>query len=155
MIPVYQDMSVANDGHGNCFNACIASILERPLRDVAAIYPRRVVKAPADESRAEKVERLQRNEEWHEQWDAWLLEQGYELVFHPPGEPPKGYSIASGKSDRIYPEGHARAGERIAHAVVCFDGVPVHDPYPVQGGFDFISHFQTLRRVAASVDRAA
>jgi len=155
MIPVYQDMSVANDGHGNCFNACIASILERPLREVAAIYPRRPVKAPEDESRAEKVERLQANEDWQDQWDAWLLEQGYELVVHAPEKPPKGYSIASGKSTRTYPDGHPRAGERIAHAVVCFDGVPVHDPFPVKGGFDGIWHFQTLRRVAIKAERAA
>lgn len=136
MIPVYQDMTVANDGHGNCFNACIASILERPLREVAPIHPRRPVDG-----------QLQVNEDWHDQWDEWLRQQGYELVFHPPGEPPKGYSIASGKSTRTYPESHPRAGERIAHAVIAFDGVPVHDPFPIKGGFDSISHFQTLRAV--------
>lgn len=39
MIPVYQTRTVANDGSGNCFNACVASILEMPLRDVCSVLP--------------------------------------------------------------------------------------------------------------------
>jgi hypothetical protein len=143
MIPVFQDMSVVNDGHGNCFNACVASILERPLRDVAAIYPR----VPIEGGPAEKVAHLQANENWHDQWDDWFAGQGYELVCHPPNDPPKGYSIASGKSSRVYPDGHPREGQRIAHAVVAFDGVPIHDPFPIKGDFDGIYQFQTLKPV--------
>lgn len=154
MIPVFQDMSVLNDGHGNCFNACIASLLERPLRQVAAIHPRVPVASRENESRAEKVQRLQANEHWHEQWDAWLLEQGYKLTYHPAASPPRGFSIASGLSERIYPDGHPRAGERISHAVVAFDGVPVHDPFPIKGDFDSIHHYQTLEPVEP-VSRAA
>lgn len=148
MIPVFQDMSVLNDGHGNCFNACIASLLERPLRDVAAIHPRREV------TTADGGIVLQVNEDWHEQWDLWLLEQGYKLTYHPAATPPRGFSIASGSSERTFPEGHPRAGERISHAVVAFDGVPVHDPFPIKGGFDSIRHYQTLEPVEP-VSRAA
>lgn len=127
MIPVYQTMTVRNDGHGNCFNACVASILELPLREVAQIHPRTA-------------------KNWHAEWDAWLAERGLKIEYHIyPDEPaPRGFSIASGRSSRVYPEGHPKAGERIHHAVVAFDGVVVHDPYPVPGEFDGIRYFQTL-----------
>lgn len=148
MIPVFQDMSVANDGHGNCFNACIASLLERPLREVAPIHPRRPVQLP------DGTVQLEENEKWHEQWDAWLIEQGYKVMYHPASDPPKGFSIASGYSDRTFPEGHRLAGKRISHAVVAFDGVPVHDPYPLRGTFGDVVNYKTLERIG-SVERAA
>ena len=138
MIPVYQDLSVKNDGTGNCFNACVASILGRPLREVAAIYPRtRVVLEDGSF-------RLEDNIYWHYQWSDWLLEQGYEIEYHLASEPPKGFSIASGYSDRIFPDGHPNAGEPISHAVVAFDGVPVHDPFPLKGEFYNIYSYKTL-----------
>ena len=148
MIPVFQDMSVANNGHGNCFNACIASLLERPLREVALIHPRRSVQL------SDGSVQLEENSEWHEQWDAWLIEQGYKVTYHPASSPPKGFSIASGYSDRIFPEGHRFAGRRISHAVVAFDGVPVHDPYPLKGTFGDIVNYKTLEPIG-SVERAA
>lgn len=127
MIPVYQTMSVGNDGQGNCFNACIASILELPLREVARIHPR--------------------DEPYWGAWKSWLAGRGLALNKHSPARPPKGYSIASGRSTRRYPEGHAKAGENIHHAVVCFDGEVVHDPFPARGGFSDISHYWTLDSV--------
>jgi len=125
MIPVFQTMSLANDGHGNCFNACIASILERPLREVALIHPRTA-------------------KDWHEEWRLWLADQGYRLSYHGAEDPPAGYSIASGRSGRVYPDGHQKAGERIHHACVAFDGVVVHDPFPIPGMFDQIGYYQRL-----------
>lgn len=91
MIPVYQTMSLANDGEGNCFNACIASILELPLREVAAIHP----KFDGDYWGA---------------WEDWFAERG--LFMNHRGlrdAPPRGYAIANGRSGRIYPEGHKKA----------------------------------------------
>lgn len=148
MIPVYQDMSVANDGHGNCFNACVASLLERPLREVAMIYPRRPVHL------SDGTVQLEENEGWHEQWDEWLISQGYKVRYHPASSPPKGFSIASGYSDRTFPEGHKYAGKRISHAVIAFDGVPVHDPYPIKGTFGDIVNYKTLEPIE-SVEQAA
>lgn len=124
MIPVFQTMSLANDGQGNCFNACVASILERSLRDVAAIYPR--------------------DPRWHSAWDEWFAAQGLMIFHHGPKSPPRGYSIASGYSARLFPEGHEKAGERIPHACVAFDGVVVHDPFPIPASFDRIGLFSTL-----------
>ena len=144
MIPVFQDMSVVNDGCGNCFNACVASILELPLREVAPIHPRLPEFDDGIPKRQATVLRLKANQNWHDEWDAWLAERGLELVTHPPSSPPKGYSIASGRSSRTYPVWHQKEGQRIHHSVVAFDGVPVHDPFPIKGEFDGITHFQTL-----------
>ncbi len=139
MIPVFQTKTLANDGHGDCFNACIASLLEIPLREAAGISSRL-------ESGA-----------WHRAWRDWLAERGWRLVGHFPEDElfeatdasPKGFSIASGRSERLYPEGHRLAGERIHHAVIAFDGVVVHDPFPIPGGFGQIYLYETLEPVEA------
>lgn len=129
MIPVFQTMTVTNDGHGNCFNACVASILEMPLRDVAQIHP-----ATA--------------KDWVGEWDDWFAARGLENVTHRPNDPPKGYSIACGQSSRIYPAGHRKEGRPIQHACVAFDGVVVHDPYPIRGEFSSILCYQNLEPLA-------
>lgn len=125
MIKVYQTLTVDNDGQGNCLNACIASILERPLREVANILP---------------------NGEgcWFSQWNAWLAEQGYKLVYSKPGSPPKGYSLATLYTERVYPEGHRKAGANIAHMCVAFNGRIIHDPYPFGSERYDVRYFQEL-----------
>lgn len=124
MIPVYQTMTVANDGQGNCFNACIASILERPLRHVAEIHP----KTP----------------HYWSSWDDWFESEGIELHDHGPANPPKGWAIATGEGYRTYPDGHERAGLPIRHACVAFNGEVLHDPFPDGKGLKSIDGFQTL-----------
>lgn len=126
MIPVFQHMTVGNDGQGNCFNACIASILELPLREVAQIHP----KFDGDYWGA---------------WEMWFAERGLFLNHRGLRDgPPKGYAIASGRSSRLYPEGHKHAGERIHHATVAFNGEVVHDPFPMRGEFDSITSYFTI-----------
>ena len=131
MIPVFQTLTVANDGRGNCFNACLASLLELPLREVADILP-------------------STEGDWHEQWRVWIASQGYRLEHHIPDDdenefdPPRGYSIASVYTDRIYPAGHKKVGERISHAVIMFDGALVHDPFPLESEVMEVRYFQKL-----------
>ena len=134
MIPVYQTMTVANDGQGNCFNACVASILERPLRDVAAIHPR--------------------DEQYWSAWEDWFEAQGLELDLWGAKDPPNGWSIASGIGYRIYPDGHPRAGKPIRHACVAFNGEVIHDPYPGGQGLQKIESYQSLS-VISGADREA
>lgn len=137
MIPVYQTMSLANDGEGNCFNACVASVLELPLREVAAIHP--------------KFE----GDYWGA-WDAWFSERGLKIEWRvacPSRTPPRGYAIASGRSSRLYPEGHAKAGQRIHHAVVMFDGELVHDPFPIAGSFSDVASYWLIKPLS-EVERA-
>lgn len=124
MIPVYQTMTVANDGQGNCFNACVASILELPLRDVAPIYPK--------------------DPDYWDRWMAWFAERGLELEPYGVNEPPKGWSIASGIGFRIYPDGHEKAGRPIRHACVSFNGEILHDPFPGGKGLVKITGFTAL-----------
>jgi hypothetical protein len=129
VIPVYQTMTVANDGTGNCFNACVASILELPLRDVAQVLP----DFPGNY--------------WGE-WEAWGQSRGLEITYRPLGEaPPKGFAIASGMGGRHFPEGHPRAGREIMHAVVVFNGETIHDPFPGGKGIDHARYYWTIDRI--------
>lgn len=132
MIPVYQTMTVANDGQGNCFNACIASILEMPLRDVAQIHP-------------------QFEGDYWGAWDDWLATLGMKMVWHrAPKGPPKGYAIASGMGGRFYPDDHDLAGLEIGHAAVVFNGVLVHDPFPNAATFDRIDKYWSIEPIGES-----
>lgn len=116
MIPVFQTMTVANDGQGNCFNACVASILELPLREVAQILPR--------------------DEPYWRLWKDWFAERGLWRKDHIAGiaEPPKGWTIAHGDGFRVYPAGHEFEGAPIGHACVAFNGEVLHDPFPGGNG---------------------
>lgn len=130
MIPVYQTRTVANDGAGNCFNACVASILERPLRDVCDVLP-------------------DFEGDYWGQWREWLATLGLEINFVPLNQgPPKGFAIATGLGGRTYPDDHAKAGQPIMHAAVVFNGEPVHDPFPGAKWFGDIRYFWTLDPIA-------
>lgn len=125
MIPVYQHMTVANDGQGSCFNACVASILELPMRDVAQVWPK--------------------DEKYWSVWEQWAEARGLEINQRPLGvSPPKGFAIAAGKGGRLYPQGHERAGQEIMHAVVVFNGELVHDPFPGGKGIDRPRYYWTI-----------
>ena len=127
MIPVYQTMTVKNDGQGNCFNACIASVLELPLRKVCQVLPKS-------------------EGSWIDQWRVWLADQGLALAsMRSPLDPPYGYSIVTVYTERTYPEGHPKAGVSIAHSCVAFDGVIVHDPYPLPSEKREIKYYNELR----------
>ncbi len=126
MIPVYQTMTIANDGCGNCFNACVASILELPLRDVAQVLPSFA------------------GDYWGE-WANWARDRGLEITYHSLDRgAPKGFAIASGYGGRTYPEGHKKAGQEILHAAVVFNGKLIHDPFPGAETFDRIRYYWTI-----------
>lgn len=130
MIPVYQTRTVANDATGNCFNACVASILEMPLRDVCDVLP-------------------DFNGDYWGEWNRWLAGLGLQLDYVPLNQgPPKGYAIASGYGGRFYPEGHAKAGQPILHAAVVFNGELAHDPFPCAKQFGDIRYYWTITPLA-------
>lgn len=100
-------------GHpgGNCFSACVASLLELSIADVPYFMDE-----PADE--------------WTKRLDAWLAPRGFYAV-HFNVDPkycdeekawPKGFYILNGKSPR---------GD---HAVVAHGRETVHDPNPKRDG---------------------
>jgi hypothetical protein len=136
MIPVYQTLTVKNDGVGNCFNACVASILELPLRKVANILP-------GEEG------------SWMHRWRRWLGDHGYRLVYSDEACPPMGYSIATVHTERTYPDDHPRRpGVLIAHSCVAFDGVIVHDPYPLKSAQRDIRYYTQLVPLTDAEKRA-
>lgn len=137
MIPVYQTMTVANDGRGNCFNACVASILELPLREVAQVLPDFA------------------GHYWGE-WEVWAENRGLEINHRPLGDaPPKGFAIATGKGGRLYPPGHAKAGQEIMHAIVVFNGEVIHDPFPGGKGIDRARYYWTIDPLGTDAAEAA
>lgn len=127
MIKVYQDLTVANNGRGNCFNACVASLLEKRLEDTNHILPRD-------------------GGDWHERWRLYFADLGYKLeIYFPDCEDiPTGYSITSVFTNRTYPEDHIHAGSKIHHAVIMFNQQLVHDPYPLGSEITRIHYHQFL-----------
>ena len=125
MTPVFQTLTISENGQGNCFNACIASLLDLSLQDIPNILP----KDPGD---------------WRERWRYWLAEQGYKRETHSPLSPPEGYSIAVVLTDRVYPENHDKAGQKIYHACIALDGKVVHDPFPGRSIITEIIHYESF-----------
>jgi hypothetical protein len=106
MIPVKQ--TKVGYPNGNCYAACIASLLEMPLEEMP------VVVADA---------------KFNEIWDAWFAARGIaRLCFtYSPDHVFKGWMIICGLSPRDVVNEN---GERVHHAVVGRDCVPVFDPHP-------------------------
>lgn len=105
MTPVYQtDLTPT---HGNCFSACLASVLDLPIEQVPNFYDI----APHE------------NGPWWDAVRAWLKPLGWSVIhltLDPAhlGEFP-GVFIVGGKTSR-----------HTDHAVVYQDGHLVHDPFP-------------------------
>lgn len=119
MKPVYQDEF---GEFGNCMSACLASILDIPLREIPNF--------------------THFKERWYPEMWKWLGERGYELYYiyqiekidwdNFPGCIPGWeklkilpYYMHNGKSPRGY--GHATVGWR---------GKMIHDPHPAGGGVE-------------------
>ena len=104
---------------GNCFSACVASILELPIEDVPYFM---------GDGTAEGT-----GGQWWDRFLAWLAPRGYVAVYHPEGSAaPEGLHILSGHSPR-------RPEDRGAmHAVVARGTEILHDPHPSRAGL--LSH---------------
>lgn len=111
MKPVYQTILTAPGG--NCWHACIASILEVPLEIVPEIQQ--------GESESDA--------DWWQRWQAWLFPYNLQMLGFPHVDRgrdtwrPKGYSIL----------GTRPPGCSWLHAVVALDGEPVWNPFPGYG----------------------
>lgn len=92
--------------YGNCFAACVASMLEIPLEDVPNFYQDR----PSG---------------WWFDFENWLKDYGYFPIILSPKFVLPVYYIVSGPASRGF-----------SHAVIYFDGELVFDPYPDGSGVD-------------------
>lgn len=128
MTPVRQ--TVFDFTHGNCWPACIASILDLPLAAVPGFFP-----APDDQV------------DWYRKSYLWLKERGYALVnltlpIPAECEPifPDGYVIVTGPSPRQPEKLHAVVGKlksSYSHGVGhSFEIELIHDPHPSDAFFD-------------------
>jgi hypothetical protein len=113
VIPVDQDrFGFPGDTElGNCFTACVASLLEMPLADVPLFVA---------------------EDEWWDYFKRWLRERGwYPLMFETKpdaSDAPEGLYIAGGQSPR-------RPDDPCAlHAVIARGAKVVHDPHPSREG---------------------
>lgn len=132
MKPVIQTKLSSQDGsvHGNCFRACLASIMEIDIDSI-----------PAFEDMGN---------EWHIPFMNFLFRNGYEFDgtgrfgddFHDenflkyPGV--DGYIIVGGTSPREW--------VTRGHAVIYKNGELVHDPYPGGGGVVEKQNFYMIKR---------
>lgn len=100
MIPVTQTR--IGSPNGNCFAACLASILEEKLPEFGV--------------------NVSEDTFWRNA-DRWLARRGlrYVQVPYDPSNPPKGWGTVEGTSPR--------GGQ---HACVAYNGRMVHDPHPVE-----------------------
>lgn len=119
MTPVFQTMF---QPQGNCWEACLASLLEVPVSEVP-------------DGRQEGGTRSN----WT-QIQMWLFERFGQVLMMLPlhlagsvAVAPEGYYILSG-----------RALTGIPHAVVARAGMIVHDPNPYGGGLETVSVFEVL-----------
>lgn len=103
MIPV--DQTTFGEGVGNCFSACVASILEMQIDDVPFFG--------ADEL-------------WWDRFQEWLALRGlYAMCIQcKPEHAPRGFHVVGGKSPR----------GNFLHAVVAKGETIVHDPHPSRDG---------------------
>ena len=107
------DQTIFGYPNGNCFAACVASILEIPIEDTPSIEGKKFESA----------------------WDVWFNERGLTFVDVPAGNGAyiQGFCIATGKSPR---GGLTASGRPVLHAVVAQNMALVHDPHPGRAFLD-------------------
>jgi hypothetical protein len=126
MIPVKQTrihkgMLPLSD-RGNCFPACIASILEMPCEEVLQIQEY------YDEAK------------WNERLAEWLSEMGYIWRYATIEEirSPDKYILVTGGSPR-HPD--------LTHVTIYQNGRMVHDPHPEGHGITDERYFEIIERI--------
>ena len=125
MKPVYQ--TKLKPPKGNCWAACVASVLECGLEEVPDVEFEQM------DAGAESPDVLRFWKEWRE----WLADRnlGILCVTMGKGVPlPRGYVIFTGRSPRGAWD----------HSVVYHDGELCHDPHPEGGGIQVVSSMDML-----------
>lgn len=130
MKPIHQTKIINKEGTitGNCFRACLASILEINIDSIP------------------EFENMKAGE-WHQPFMNFLNENGYEfegtghihrLEMLKTYEGVDGYIIVNGISPRKW--------VKRGHSVVYKDGILVHDPHPSGDGLLEIKDFYLIKR---------
>lgn len=121
MIKVYQDIFFLDDPAkaetGNCFEACIASLIELPLKVIPEFC------------------NIPKDDNWIIIFAGLLKSQGY-VLHSMDGISPKGFSIASGFLKDSKKE----------HSCIYYNGQLFHDPLPNGNGIENIQFYITIRK---------
>lgn len=105
---------------GNCFPACIASILEMDVEDVI------------------QIQEHYDDPEWPQILQRWLNSKGYRWRTIEPEDNVSGkYILVSGTSPR-FPD--------CSHIVIYKDGIMVHDPHPDRTGILNEQNFEIIEK---------
>lgn len=128
MLKIYQDEfgkilpeSTTPVENGNCFNACLASIIEVPLK----LIPR-----------FQDIPKVQ----WLTGLTQILIDNGYVLSGMSFDEAPEGYSIAAGYNK----------GGKLEHCCVYLNGKLFHDPDPNSNGLEIITQYFIIKKANKS-----
>jgi hypothetical protein len=107
----YDPSMPVDQQRGNCWSACLASLLELDIEEVPDFV---------------QIE-VSGGQYWWEHTLEWLAHRGYRLA-RVMGELPKDPYIMCGISPR------SPNGEPVGHSVIYQDGVMIHDPHPSGDG---------------------
>ena len=132
MIPVMQKYLSSEKEYGDCWRACIASVLECDIEK----FPHPLIDEDWDVYYLKVFDVL---EKMGYQWVGYTIENVENSVFE--AKDTNGYIIAVGKSPRSTEE------NRWNHAVVWKNGI-VHDPHPDNTGIKDIITFEILVKIS-------
>jgi hypothetical protein len=126
-----------NGVRGNCYAACIASLLELPLEDVPAFED-------MYNSGKEKWK-------WFGIFLKFLQGKGYE--FHGTGKPSqiRDPYFARGVDGYVMAYGESPRDSKVTHAVIYKDGEMVHDPHPSRDGIVKLHGFDMVEPIEEMV----
>ena len=144
MIPVTQTKVVVTNSkgekvvNGNCFAACIASLLELPITEVPNV----------------EVFFHMETGYWQDVMDTFLESKGYELAsghqfqcFHFPDlDIPDREKLMEELKDQYYLV-YGDSPRGVYHSTIWQNGVMVHDPHPSRDGILNLGDFKYLRKI--------
>lgn len=111
MTPI--DQTVFGFDEGNCFAACIASILEIPLDSIPFFFD---------------------VDDWWSKFDSWLEAKGLDCMYYLFGPNENTLKELSSSDTYILSGLSPRATDGQLHAVVAGQGKILHDPHPTRHG---------------------
>ncbi len=148
MIPVTQTKVQVKDSvgnivvRGNCYAACIASILEVPITEV----PNMEVFYHLDNGYGEEVMRtFLISKGWELRSDDRFECFHHEFLYEMYGED-KYHYLREKLADKYYLVS-GKSSRGIQHICIYKNGKLVHDPHPTREGLETIQHFETLEKI--------
>jgi len=131
MIPI--DQSILHDPdngkNGDCWRACLASVLELPIEKVPHFGDMN-----AREGRKAEL--------------TFLGNMGFTIyTIYGEGSMTNHPQMEEGDHEYYFAIGPSPRNKNISHQVVCHNGEIVHDPHPDKTGLAGISHFEILLKI--------